>query len=255
MGGYTATMQQLDQRYLDALETHDLGELEAVFQAGMKPDHVCRGRTLFAWMTEMYTRSPRFGDCVRLLLDQGVSDGDRALELVLLDDGAALARALEEEPTLLQHRVDLRCAFTPLYGATLLHVAAEFVCEASVRTLLAAGADVDAPAGTDAHGLNGHTPLFHTVSSNANYARPVMELLLEAGADPQFRVAGVTWGHDMDWETTLLDLTPISYTQFGMLPQFHRREEDTKSNVLRLLAAAGRAGPELRNVPNRYLQS
>lgn len=246
-------MTVFDQAFLDALETHDVSEIQRVFDRGMPPDHVCRGRSLLSWLTEMYTRSPRFSDCARLLLDRGVSDGDRTLELVLLDDGDALAAELREDPSLLDHRVTLRCAFTPLDDAPLLHVAAEFVCEQAARALLKAGAEVDEPAGRDDQGLGGHTALFHTVNSNANYASPLMHLLLDAGAAPEFRVEGLTWGRDMDWETTLFDLTPIAYAQLGQLPQFHRREEDTQRNLTRLLESAGRKERPSPNVPNKYL--
>lgn len=59
----------------------------------------------------------------------------------------------------------------------------------------------------------------------------------------------------MDWETTFFDVTPVSYAQFGLLPQVHRTERDIYENIRALLAAAGRITPPLSNVPNRYLQS
>ena len=51
---------------------------------------------------------------------------DGGLLVVLLDDAELLGVELRKDPSLLHHRVDVRCAFTPLLGATLLHVAAEF---------------------------------------------------------------------------------------------------------------------------------
>lgn len=36
-------------------------------------------------------------------------------------------------------------------------------------------------------------------------------LLLEYGAKADIRLAGITWGKDFEWETTLLDVTPLSY--------------------------------------------
>jgi hypothetical protein len=62
------------------------------------------------------------------------------------------------------------------------------------------------------------------------------------------------WGRGFEWETTLLDVTPISYAQFGLLPQVHRRERDIYDIVRRLLKAAGRKVPPLDNVPNEYLK-
>lgn len=51
----------------------------------------------------------------------------------------------------------------------------------------------------------------------------------------------------------LFDVSPISFAQFGRLPQFHRTERDTWDAVSRLLIAAGRPVPPFDNVPNRYL--
>lgn len=69
---------------------------------------------------------------------------------------------------------------------------------------------VDARAAVDEHGLNGHTPLFHTVNSKANCSEPVMRLLLDAGARSDLRLAGITWGKGFEWETTCFDVTPVS---------------------------------------------
>ena len=63
----------------------------------------------------------------------------------------------------------------------------------------------------------------------------------------------VRWGKGFEWETTLFDITPIAYAQFGLLPQVHRRERDIYDNIKLLVEAAGRSVPPLDNVPNRYL--
>jgi ankyrin repeat protein len=150
--------------------------------------------------------------------------------------------------------VTLGSAFTPLVGASLLHVAAEYGHFDAARALVEAGADVDARADADGDGLNGHTPLFHTVNSIHNRSEPVMRLLLGAGARADVRVAGITWGLGYEWETTVFDVTPVSYAQMGLLPPMHRRERDVYANVRCLLEASGRRVPALRNVPNRYLR-
>jgi len=139
-------------------------------------------------------------------------------------------------------------------GVSLLHVAAEFGNFDAARALVEAGADVNARAEVDEHGLNGHTPLFHTVNSFHNRSEPIMRLLLAAGARTDIRLAGVTWGKGYEWETTFFDVTPISYAQMGLLPQVHRNEGEIYSNVRYLLEASGRKVPPLENVPNRYLR-
>jgi hypothetical protein len=83
---------------------------------------------------------------------------------------------------------------------------------------------------------------------------PIMEMLLDAGASPDVRVNGIIWGKDMEWETLCFDVSPISYAQMGLLPQFQREERDIYANVARLLAAAKRPVPPFDNVPNKYLK-
>lgn len=170
-----------------------------------------------------------------------------------MNDAPRLDAELKQKPRLIRHRTNMVCCFTPLMGATLLHVAAEYGHVDVAHVLIEHGANVNARAAKDPHGLNGHTPLFHTVNSNRNRSRPVMDLLLDAGAKTDARVDGITWGHSFEWETVFFDLTPIAYAQLGMLPQVHRNELEITDNVKRLLTAAGRAVPPLTNVPNKYL--
>jgi ankyrin repeat protein len=201
----------------------------------------------------MYTRSARFPGCLRVLLERGAVLDDPVVAPVLLDDPDALSATIRDDPSLVDHRTSMVSAFTPLAGASLLHVAAEYGHARAARVLLEMGADVDARAAEDDFGMNGHTPLFHTVNSNGNRSEPVLRLLLGAGARPDTRVAGITWGKGFEWETTCFDVTPLSYAQLGLLPQMHRRERDVYAVVARLLEAAGRRVPPLPNVPNRYL--
>ncbi len=145
------------------------------------------------------------------------------------------------------------CAFTPLSGVSLLHVAAEYGHLKVARKLLELGAEVDARADQDSVGFGGQTPLFHTVNSNENRSEPVMRLLLEAGARADILLAGLTWGKGMEWETECFDVTPVSYAQLGLLRQFQRTEDDTYTNIRTLLKALDREVPPLKNIPNRYL--
>jgi ankyrin repeat protein len=246
-------MSCTEQRFLDAVERHSADGIAAALDAGLDARAPLRGKPLTRWLTEMYTRSDRFPACLRVLLERGAALDDPKLAPVLLDDAPGLARALDADPALPARRTTLASAFTPLEGATLLHVAAEFGHLAAARVLVERGAEIDARAAPDPDGLGGHTPLFHTVNSNENRSAPLMRFLLESGARADVRVAGLVWGRGFEWETVLFDLTPISYAQCGLLPQFHRDERQILDNVRHLLQAAGRRPPTFSNVPNRYL--
>jgi ankyrin repeat protein len=243
------------QQLLDAFEAHSLTRIEAVLDAGFDIDAPLNGKSAVTSLVEMYYRSDDFPTCLQLLLDRGGRLDDPVLAPVLLNDADALATAIRNDPALLTHRTTLVSTFTPLVGATLLHVAAEYGNLAVARTLLDMGADVNARAATDDSGMNGHTPLFHTVNSNRNRSAPVMRLLLDAGARTDILLPGITWGAGFAWETNCFDVTPISYAQLGLLQQMQRTEEDCYANVRVLLAAAGRPVPPLDNVPNRYLRN
>jgi len=234
---------------IGAFEQHSVDDIRSALDSGVDVGAPIRGKLPIVWLTEMYTRSTAFPDCLRLLLDRGAVLDDPAIAPVLLDD----ANTVRANPGLMTHRTTMVSAFTPLVGATMLHVAAEYGSANAARALIEMGADVNATAGVDEHGLNGHTPLFHTVNSILNHAEPIMRLLLDAGANADVRLQGITWGKGFEWETTIFDVTPIAYAQFGLLPQVHRRESDIYEIIKRLLRAAGRPVPPLENIPNRYL--
>ncbi|HEY4234509.1 MAG TPA: ankyrin repeat domain-containing protein [Lacipirellulaceae bacterium] len=242
-------MPTAEDDFLGAVELHSVDGLSAALDAGLDVRAPIRGKSPINWLTEMYLRSNRFADCLRLLLDRGAVLDDSVIAPVLLDDGDAV----RANPSLVEHRTTLVSAFTPLVGASMLHVAAEYGNLNAARALIAMGTDVNATAAIDEFGLNGQTPLFHTVNSILNYSEPILRLLLEAGANVDVRLNGIVWGRGFEWETTLFDATPVSYAQFGLLPQVHRREQDIYDIVRRLLAASGRRVPPLENVPNRYL--
>ncbi|HEU4936814.1 MAG TPA: hypothetical protein VFT39_10200 [Vicinamibacterales bacterium] len=246
-------MSTIEFDLLCAFEVHSVQDIRAILDAGFDVRQPIKGKSIANSLIEMYARSDQFPECLRLLLDRGAVVDDPQITAVLLDDANALAKALDADPLLINHRTSLISAFTPLIGASLLHVAAEFGNGNAMRVLLERGADVEARAAYDEHGFNGHTPIFHTVNSAFNRSAPLLDVLLSAGARPDVRLDGITWGKGFEWETTCFDVTPISYAQFGLLPQVHRSEPDIYSNIERLLRAAGRSVPPRVNVPNRYL--
>jgi len=248
-------MADATDELLCAFDGHDVEAVRAALVAGADPNSPVRGKLPVFWLLEEYTRSDRLGECLHLLIEGGAELPDPLLTPVLLNDVPAVTEAIKAQPAILQHRASLVSAFTSLEGVSLLHVAAEYGNLEAARALVEAGADVNARADVDGDGLNGHTPLFHTVNSIHNRSEPIMRLLLAAGARVDVRLAGITWGKGYEWETTFFDVTPISYAQMGLMPQVHRSESEIYSNVRCLLEASSRKVPPLKNVPNRYLRS
>jgi ankyrin repeat protein len=244
----------LESDFLEAFEEHSPEGIRASLAAGASPTALIKGKTPLDSLIEGYLRSPRFADCVRVLLEAGASFNDPLLEALLLDDERALELLLRAKgKDAIVRRLNVPCAFTSCEGVSPLHVCAEFNSARCARMLLDAGADPNARADLDADGFGGETPIFHCVNSILNYCRPMLELLADAGADLEVRVKGVVWGPGADWETLVLDVTPISYAQCGLYAQFHRREADVYGNLGYLYQK--RFGTELHapNVPNRYL--
>ncbi|HEV2134542.1 MAG TPA: ankyrin repeat domain-containing protein [Terracidiphilus sp.] len=238
---------------LDAFEVHSPEETKKALAAGVSPVDAIKGRKPIDHLIEAYLRSPRFADCLRVMLSAGAVMEDPLLEAVLLDDSSRLRDLITESPQRLRQKLDLLVAYTSCRAVTALHVCAEFNSVRCARVLLELGANVNAIADRSSEGIGGQTPIFHAVNSNLNYCRPVMELLVEAGADLDVKVKALLWGESMSWETVLYDVTPISYAQCGLYRQFHRREEDVYSNLKFLYRSRYGAEPAIRNVPNRYL--
>ena len=176
-------MSTVEFDLLCAFEVHSVQEIRAILDAGFDVHQPIKGKSIVTSLhPTTYSRSDQFPACLRLLLDRGAVLDDPRVAPVLLDDAKTLAAALDADPLLINHRTSLVSAFTPLIGASLLHVSAEFGNGNAMRVLLERGADVEARAAYDEHGLNGHTPIFHTVNSAFNRSAPLLELLLSAGA-------------------------------------------------------------------------
>ncbi len=149
----------------------------------------------------------------------------------------------------------MRCAYTPLFEASLLHICAEFNHISCAKVLVEFGADVNAAAGIDENGFGGQTPIFHTVNQNSNNSFEMFEFLLENSADIKITLPGLIWGKGYEWETLIPAVNPISYAMMGLLPQMHRDEKQISDIVSRLLKHAFDIDYLPKNVPNKYLRS
>ena len=87
------------------------------------------------------------------------------------------------------------------------------------------GADVNARADSTYEGGD-HTPLFHAVNSNRNYCFPMVEFLLEHGADPFVR-ATIKLRREV-----FTDVTPLDYAHaFPKSPRDLVGEDGKLGNV------------------------
>ena len=242
------------QKLIGEIELHSVEGIKECFDNGVNPNDYFRNEPLIYELTSEYTRTSRFKDCVRAFVDYGLTFDDKVLLSVLLDDANALDAQLNENPDAVKRKYSLRCAYTPLYEATLLHICAEFNHLSCAEVLVKSGADKNAKAGVDEYGFGGQTPIFHTVNQNSNHSIDMLNYLLSKSVDLKLTVAGFIWGKGYEWETLVPAVNPISYTMMGLLPQMHRNEITISKVVSQLLKAAYGIDYLSPNVPNTYLK-
>ncbi len=129
----------LSDDLLFAFEVHSPEKIRAALAAGADPNAPIGGKAPILILVEMYLRSARFADCLKVLLEAGASLHDPLLECLLLDDSERLERLLQESPEDLQRRFSLACTYTSLQDATALHICAEYNSVRCARVLLQRG--------------------------------------------------------------------------------------------------------------------
>jgi hypothetical protein len=242
------------KQILYLFEIHSAEGIENYFRDGGDPNEVHDGVPLFTSMVEMYTRTPRFKDCVKAFVQAGLVFEHQSLLAVFLDDAEKLRRIIAESPEVIKESFSLfNNTYTPLVGATLLHYCAEYNAKDCGTLLIQSGADVNAKAGFDENGFGGHTPIFHTVNQNSNSSMDMLNILLEHSADLTGTIKGLIWGKGYEWETWIPSVNPISYAMMGLLPQMHRKETTIASIVSLLIRKAYGIDYKPQNVPCAYL--
>ena len=242
------------KKIIGEIEVHSVEGIKECFENGISPNDFYNQEPLINELTSEYMRSPQFRECVKLFVDYGLELDDKVLLSVLADDAAALELQMRTNPEALHKRYTIRCAFTPLYEVTLLHICAEYNHHACAEVLVQFGADINAKAGVDAHGFGGQTPIFHTVNQNRNNSAEMLDFLLSRSADLDVTVKGLIWGLGYPWETFIPAVNPISYAMMGLLPQMHRDEGVIANVVKKLMKAAFGIEYMTSNVPNQYLR-
>lgn len=252
---YPIAMPDYKQLLYD-IETHSVEGIRRYFEDGGDPNEIKNGKPIFITkMVEMYTRTPRFKDCIKTFINAGLIFEDQALLAVLADDSEKLQKLIDADPGIVSKTYTVcNNTYTSLNGATLLHFCAEYNSLACAKVLVKSNADINAEAGVDEYGFGGHTPIFHTVNQNGNNSYDVLIFLLDHSADLTKTVKGLIWGKGYEWETFIPSVNPISYAMMGLLPQMHRNEKTVADVVSLLLKHAYHINYTLPNVPNAYLK-
>jgi len=242
------------KQMLYSIEVHSVEGIQNYFEAGADPNEVHDAVPLFTTMIEMYTRTPRFKECVNVFVRAGLVFENKALLAVFLDDTEKLKAIISGKPSIVTETYSLfNNTYTPLTGGSLLHFCAEYNSVNCAKLLIQSGADVNAKAVLDEYGFGGHTPIFHTVNQNSNNSADMMNLLLENSADLSLTVKGIIWGKGYEWETWIPSVNPVSYAMMGLLPQMHREETTITSVVSVLVKKAYGIDYKPVNVPCAYL--
>lgn len=243
------------QKLVTQIELHSVDGINDCFANGVSPNDHFRNEPLIYELTSEYTRSRHFKDCVKAFVDHGLEFEDKVLLAVLLDDAESLNDRLNDDSATVTKKYTLRCAYTPLYEVSLLHVCAEFNQVNCAAVLIRHGFDIDTVAGIDENGFGGQTPIFHTVNQNSHNSAGMMDLLLSHNADLELTVPGFIWGKGYEWETLIPAVNPVSYAMMGLLPQMHRNEMVIAAVVKKLLQHRYGIDYQPRNVPCAYLKS
>jgi ankyrin repeat protein len=224
-------------------ETVDPIPLKWLLDHGADPNGARAGRdTAIDTVIGTYSRSPQLSECIDILLRAGGTTRWNLPPLLdlLRNRLDSLSAQLESDRDLLGRRfaeLDFGASGArrlTLRGATLLHVAAEYGNLEAAMMLLDRGADVNARADVDAHGVGGQTPIFHAATHHFDIGLPMVELLLKRGAD--LSVRGKLPGHyerPEEW----VECTPAEYA--GLFPGSEARGNETSMVTILRQAAAG----------------
>jgi ankyrin repeat protein len=166
-----------------------------------------------AAVLETYGRNPKGKhEILEVFAQRGYDLPDTPIIAFHRGDVSQLEKHLNRDARLIERRFTLReiyppecgCAndgrsgmhWTPIDGATLLHLAIDFREREIFDWLLKRGADINARAAIDRDGFGGHTPLFNAVVCGPWPDTGMTGTLLERGAAKDVRV---TLRKFLDW--------------------------------------------------------
>jgi len=85
------------EEFLWGAEIHSTEKISSALARGMDPNTAFKGNTPIEWMVEMYLKSSRFSDCLRLLIDAGATYPDPLLIAVLLNDSQLIKKGISND--------------------------------------------------------------------------------------------------------------------------------------------------------------
>src|SRR5580698_7969810 len=97
---------------LGEFEEHSPAGIRKVLAAGISPTEPINDMRPIDLLIAMYLRSPRFAECLQVMLDAGATIGDPILQTILLDDDDGLRALLVRSNESLQRKLSPLCAFT-----------------------------------------------------------------------------------------------------------------------------------------------
>jgi hypothetical protein len=168
-----------------------------------------------AMVLETYARHPAEKHTIlEIFARRGYQIPDTPIMAFHRGDVARIEQHLRRNPLLLEHRFTIgeiypaECGcgrsgpglhWTPIDGATLLHLAVDFHEYEIFDWLLAHRADANARAAVDTAGFGGHTPLFNAVVCGGAQHATMTRALLERGAAKDARASLRKF---LDWTET-----------------------------------------------------
>jgi ankyrin repeat protein len=227
-------------------ETVEPIPLQWLLDHGADPNCARAGRnqpgTAIDTVIGTYSRSPQLSECIDILLRAGGTTRWNLPPLLdlLRNRLDSLSAQVESDAELLHRRFpELDFGATgarrlTLRGVTLLHIAAEYGNLEAATMLLDRGADVNARADVDAHGVGGQTPIFHAATQHFDFGLPMVELLLKRGADLSVRAK--LPGH-YERPDEWVECTPLEYA--ALFPGSETKGNATSVVTTLRLAVAG----------------
>ncbi len=198
-----------------ACDTLSAASLKWLLDHGADPN--AGNYTALDYLIGAYGRSPLLSECIDILLSAGGTTkyDNPALLAILRGRLDELSKLLDADPNLIHKRFGefdigggTGARRLTLKGTTLLHVAAEYGNLEAAKFLLKRGANVNANATIDEHGIGGQTPIFHAVTQFGDWGLSVAEFLIERGADLSIRVK--LPGH-YERPNEVVECTPLGY--------------------------------------------